>query len=64
MFGLTRSRPNYSAIKGGIIRSNPSGFGARGGKMGNHGLLFGRFIDRRQVESEPGPLPDNNPTII
>ncbi len=32
---------------GGIVRPHPAIRGAGGGKSGNHGLLFGRFIDRR-----------------
>jgi len=41
--------PNYSALKGGIIRSNPRAFRAGGGKTAEHADQFGDEVDVAQA---------------
>ena len=47
--GLTGLVPNYSAFKGGIIRSNPRAFCAGGGETAEHADQFGDEADVAQA---------------
>jgi hypothetical protein len=57
---LTRSRPNYSAVKDAILASNPESYRDVGGEaLHSSAIVSGLLNLRKRGASPDGPLVDN-----